>query len=112
MGLLISEQEEILINEGYFSQVTMGLKIHPHQNIDVTLKKHSYPGYLNFIRKCKKKEDLDYLRRDVYQGKTEFLKIRDRIEKINKLGKCKETEKYYDGINKKFISKGITPSRL
>lgn len=71
----------------------MGFKIHPHQNLDVTLKKHEYPGYINFIKKVKDKKGLDYLARDINTGINTIKKIIEKME---------------NGKDTKYSSKGIT----
>ena len=97
-----------IIREGYFTQLTMSARIKPHQNLDETLKKHSYPGFLNCAKTLKTVEDLKYLKDDVYSALPTFEKIRQRIIKCNKMGECKETKSYYKNIQKMYISKGIT----
>ena len=96
-----------IFNEGFLSQVTMGAKIKPHQDLPETFKKHEYPGYLNYIKSCKKVEDLEYLRKDVTSGLHTFRTIRDRISKCQN-GETTENKNYYKGIKKKYIDKGIT----
>ena len=96
------------LSEGALNRVTMGFRISPHQNADVTLKKHEYRGFLNLIKKTNDIDDLKYLRNDIHQGINLFSRIGERIDKCNKLGKCNETKTYYDGIKKKYIDKGIT----
>jgi len=98
----------IFLNEGFINQAFMGLRIHPHQNIDETFKKHKYEGYLNLINRTKKLDDLIYIRKDIYLGLSTFKKVGDRIEKCSKLGECDETKNYYKGIKKKYLDKGIT----
>lgn len=83
-----------IFNEYSIGQVFMGLKIHPHQNLDKTLKTHQYPGFLNFVKKTNKIEDLNYLRQDVHQG-------------INDINKIKNKIKNKDQSNK-WVKKGIT----
>ena len=97
------------VNEGFLSQLTMGAKIKPHQDLPETFKKHEYPGYLNYIKSCNKVEDLEYLRKDVTSALHTFRTIRDRIDKVNKYGVgLPETRAYYAAIKKKYIDKGIT----
>ena len=98
----------IFLNEGFINQTFMGLKIHPHQNIDETFKKHKYEGYLNLINRTKKVNGLEYIRKDIYLGISQFKKIGERIEKCSRLGECDETKNYYNGIKKKYLDKGIT----
>jgi hypothetical protein len=71
----------------------MGFKIHPHQNLDVTLKKHEYPGFINFIKKQKNIEDLNYIGRDINTGINTIKKIIEKME---------------NGKDTKYSSKGIT----
>ena len=93
--------------EGYLNQVAMGFKIKPHQNLDETLKKHEYPGYLNLVKSCKKVEDLEYLRKDL--NLNTFNIIKDRIEAVNKYGvDAPETKRFGKNIKKMYIDKGIT----
>lgn len=101
-------EESSIMNEGFWNQLSMGIKIKPHQTLDVTLKKHSYEGFLNLIRSTKKVEDLKYLRNDVHICINTIKTISARIDKCNKLGECKETASYYKGIKKMYIDKGIT----
>lgn len=99
--------EEEFLNEGHLNRVTMGFQIKNHQNLDVTLKKHSYPGYLELIKKQNNIEDLKYLRSDVNISINLVKNIKQRIEKVKKYGDCGETHRYYKKINE-YIQKGIT----
>jgi hypothetical protein len=97
------------LNEGFLNRVTLGLKIKPHMDTHEILKKHSYPGFVDAINKTNDIEDLKYLKKDCnYACNEEFKKIKDRIAKCKKLGKCKETQNYYDGIYRMYINKGVT----
>lgn len=101
------ENMQYIMQEGYLSQLFMGLNPNNRQDIVTTFKKHSNEKYLNAIRSCKKIEDLEYLRRDSNMGDRQLKIIYDRMVKCEKLGYCKETEKYYDGIKKLYIDKGV-----
>ena len=90
------------------NKVIMGFKIHPHQNLDETLKKHSYEGYLNFIKNKADLSDIEYIRKDYQLGLNTMKKIRNRMDLINKEGLSNNTKKYYKGIKSKYIDKGIT----
>lgn len=96
------------VEEGFLNQLTMGLQIKPHQDLATSLKKHEYPGFLNLIKKTNNIDDLKYLRNDINTGISMINRITERITKCNKLGEVNETKSYYKGINKKYISKGIT----
>lgn len=98
---------DISLNEGYLNQLSMGFKIHPKQKLEETLKKHTYEGFLNLVKKTKKAEDLEYLRKDVYTVIPTIKKISERIINCKKLGECKETQSYYKNIKKKYLDKGI-----
>lgn len=112
LDLLITEASTIeYIDRRYLEEsnkVLMGFRIKPQQNIDETFKKHSYQGYLDFIKNKADLSDIDYLRKDYQQGLATFKRIKERIEKVEKLGDCKETSGYYKGIKSKYIDKGIT----
>lgn len=69
-----------IITEGFWNQAVMGYKIHPHQNLEETLKKHEYPGILNFAKKQKDIGDLKYLRQDAYIGIKTVEKIKIKIQ--------------------------------
>lgn len=96
-----------ILNENYFDRVFVGFKIKPHQNLDETLKKHEYPGYLNYINNCTKLDVLEDFRQDNNIGTEQIKKIRDRISKCQN-GETKENKNYYKGIKKMYIDKGIT----
>lgn len=112
--LIVNEK---VIEEGTFNQVIMGFKIHPHQNLEQTLKVHKYPGYINLINKINNKDDLDYIRKDINQGIRTIEKIKEKIiskdqsNKYVKLGitekDCNETIKWFDTVAKKAISDKI-----
>lgn len=95
------------INEGYFNQVMMGLDSRNRQDIITTFKTHKNEKYVRAIRTVKKTEDLEYLRRDNASGLTLFKKIYTRMKKIEQVGLCDETRKYYKGI-KLYMDKGVT----
>ena len=117
LGIIESSNEEVeYLNEGKLKQIFMGLSIRPHQNIDVTLKKHEYPGYLNYIKKCKDIDDLKYLRRDISQGINTINTIMSKIEKgtdtkFSKKGitvkDCKATIKWFEDVARKTINDRI-----
>lgn len=104
------EFDDILdvVSEGFASQLLMGLDPRNRQDIVVTLKKHSNEKYLNLIKRTKKKEDLLYLRKDLNMGISQYKKILSNIKKCEELGDCEETERFYDGIKKLYMNKGIT----
>lgn len=89
-----------IIQEGSINRVFMGLKIHPHQDIIETLKKHEYQGYLNLIKKQKDIEDLRYIRSDIYSGIKLCEKAKDIIQD--------DGTKYPNRENSKYIKAGIT----
>ena len=89
-------------------RATFGLKIKPHQDLVTSFKLHRYQGYLDFINSLDDPDDLKYMRQDINMGLNQFDLIAERIDKCQKLGLCKETKKYYDGIYKMYISKGVT----
>lgn len=86
--------------EGKISKITMGFRIHPHQDLVETLKKHEYPGYLNFVNKCKDIDDLKYLRQDTHQGINTIKRIREII--------ADDGTKYKNRDNSKYVKAGIT----
>ena len=90
------------------NKVILGFRIHPHQNLDETFKKHQYLGYLNFIKTKADKNDIEYLRKDLNIGLKDMQKIRNRIAAIEKYGDNEETHNYYKGIKSKYIDKGIS----
>lgn len=97
------------INEyGQFQKATLGFKIKPHKNLEQILKDHKYEGILNLAKTTNKLGDLEYLRKDYQSGKTLFKTLIVRIDKVNKLGLCKETKPYYKSIKKLYIDNGIT----
>ena len=95
------------LNENYFDRVVVGFKIKPHQNLDETFKKHEYPGYLNYIKNCKKLDVLEDFRKDNNVGTNQMKTIRDRISKCQN-GETSENKRYYKGIKKMYIDKGVT----
>lgn len=102
------ENSDEVLNEGFFNQLSMGFKIHPKQDLIETLKKHSYEGFLNLVKKTNKIDDLVYLRKDTNTVFPTIKKISERITKCKKLGECKETQSYYKNIKKKYIDNNIT----
>lgn len=97
-----------LINEGKINQITMGLKIKPHLNIEQIFKSHKYPGLLNLVEETNSLDDLLYLRSDYHTGLRQFETIKTRIDMCEKLGDCDKTKNFYKGIKKKYLDKGIT----
>ena len=112
------EDGEIL-NEGdyTFGQAIMGFRISPHQNLDKTLKTHQYPGMLNLVKKLKKVEDLQYLRKDTNQGISTIQTIREKIKEGDPSNKwvkkgitvqdCNLTIKWFKEVLLKEISNRI-----
>lgn len=92
MSLYNSLMEMVLDESSTLNRATFGFKIHPHQNIDKTLKKHEYPGLLKFYSTIKDMDDIKYMRNDLNSA-------------INYCKKCKEG-KYPKA--KEFAKKGIT----
>lgn len=92
MGKYLEDKEldsvlEAYFNEGKLNRITMGAKIHPHQNLDETLKKHEYPGLLNFANKQKDIDDLKYLRSDANSGLRTIDKIKKAIQEKDEKNK-------------------------
>ena len=75
-----SYKENIIEESSTLHKALFGFRIHPHQNLEVTLKKHEYLGLLNFIRKLNDEDDLRYMRSDAYNGIRTINKIRDKID--------------------------------
>ena len=110
MSLYNSLLEMVMVDEAsWLDKVTLGFKIKPHQNLDETLKKHEYPGFLKVCKEAKDIEVVHYLRQDINIGLNDIKSIRDRIDKINKLGDDHpQVKNYVKGIKSKYIDKGIT----
>jgi hypothetical protein len=104
---MINEEIDNYNESSTLNRATFGFKVYPHQTLVETIKKHEYPGYLNFIKKCKNKSDLQYLRKDAYQGINTISKIRERIKTIEDEGQSARTKNYYRAIKSKYIDKGI-----
>lgn len=99
---------ESAIQEGHFNQVFITRYRKPYLKPEQFYKMHQYPGMLNMVKHVNTIEDLNYLKRDYVVGKRTITLIKERIDKCNKLGDCKETHSYYNGIKKQYIDKGIT----
>lgn len=107
---------DIYIHEKYLDQLAMPLKIKKYNKkygIDINgyasvLKIHGNPGFKKLIEDTDNIEDLKYLKNDLRIAIRNIEKIKTRISKCKELGECKETKIYYNGINKMYISKGIT----
>ena len=93
-----------VFGDGY---IILAFKIEPHQSLEESFKKHSYPGYLNLINKCNDLEDLEHLKKDAELGSTRFDIIAKRIDKC-KDGENEENSSYYKYIKKHYIDNGIT----
>lgn len=91
---------QIIEESSTFNKALMGFRIHPHQNLEETLKKHEYQGYLNFINKIKDPDDLKYLRTDVWQGIHTIEKIKEII--------ADDGSKYKNRDKNKYVKAGIT----
>lgn len=72
------------------------------------LKKHYNPGFRRLIDKLDEEADLIYIKRDHATLLTTIPKIRERIELCNKYGECDKTKKFYKGIKRDYIDKGVT----
>ena len=96
------------MEEGKANQAVMYFKIHNKQNLKKIFKNHEYPGLLNLVKKTKKLEDLQYLKKDYYMGKNTFEKILKNIKNCEQLGDCEKTKNYYKGIKRKYLDNGIT----
>lgn len=85
-----------------------------HNNISVHVdpvkfnKEHKWDRWIEVIQKIKYKKDLETMRREVNVSIYTYDKIAERVEKIEKLGECKETAPYYKSLKKNYIDKGIT----
>lgn len=96
MSLYDSLLEMVIVDEAsWLYKATLGFKIKPHQNLDETLKKHEYPGFLKLCKEAKDIEVVHYLRQDISVGISTIKKIRERINNG-------------DSRVKKFTDKGIT----
>ena len=96
-----------IVESSTLNRAKFGFLIKPHQNIDETLKKHKYEGYLKFCKSLKNIDDLKYMRSDTNMGINTYRKIGERIE-LCKSGKNDKNKGYYDGIKKQYMDKGIT----
>ena len=93
---------------GFIDKVLLPFKIKDHKKLKQILKDHKYEGLLNYAKTTKKLGDLEYLKKDYQSGKTLFKTLIVRIDKVNKLGLCKETKNYYNSIKKLYIDNGVT----
>lgn len=105
--------DDDILEEGKLNRVFMGFKIHPHQKLEVTLKKHEYHGYINLIKKQKDIEDLNYIGRDISTSINTIKKIMEKIKngtdtKYSDKGitvkDCEATIKYFKTVARKAIS--------
>jgi hypothetical protein len=113
IGIKKERESYTVLDEGKIGRIFMGLKIHPHQNLDVTLKKHEYPGFINFIKKQKDIEDLNYIARDINTGINTIKKIIEKMEndkdtKYSSKGitvkDCQLTIEWFQNVAKKAVS--------
>ena len=105
------------MNESSFlSKLTLQSKISKYNKANGTnvhdmadlLKHHGNPGLVNYVKNSKDIEEIEYIRDDTRTMKPTLYKIRERIDIINQKGECKETSKYYKGIKKLYLDKGVT----
>lgn len=102
--------------EGVINQLKMPSKIKkfnrkngtPVNNLGDYIKLGGNPGFNNLVKECDDLDDLAYLLADINSIIPTIKIVKERIDKCNKLGDCEETKYYYKGINKLYISKGIT----
>lgn len=109
----IYELEELLDESSALSKATLGLRINgidalTGKGVYNVLKEHGNKKFLAYVQKSKDIDELRYLRRDTMQSVAFFDKLVERIQKSEKLGECEETKKYYKGIKKMYLDKGIT----
>lgn len=109
MALWDSLMEMVIDESSTLHRATFGFRIKNRQNLDVTLKKHSYMGYMDFLKTIKDLDDINYMRQDINITINTIKTIRDRIEKINRLGENDPAVRnYVKNIKSKYIDKGIT----
>lgn len=96
------------IHESYLGKVFMGFKIKPHQSLEESFKKGKYEGLMNYINNSKSVDNITYLRNDARTGINQVKKVAERIDKVQKEGLTKETQKYHTVIYNNFIKNGIT----
>ena len=65
MSLYNALMEMVIDESSTLNRATFGFKIKPHQNLDETLKKHEYPGLINFYKTIKDLDDINYMRNDI-----------------------------------------------
>lgn len=83
-----------------------GIDIH---DMATYIKHHGInPGWVHLVENDTDIEWLKYLKVDTRSSISTVRTIGDRIDKCNDLGLCPATKPYYKGINKLYISKGIT----
>lgn len=106
--------ENAIIDNGVYETIDeskkfhLYLKIHNKQRLTKILKKHEYPGILGLVKKTKKLEDLQFLKKDYYNAISTFKRILHNMKNCEQLGDCEKTKNYYKGIKSKYFDKGIT----
>ena len=88
----INESKEMNIKHiiEHPEDIFVGLKIHPHQDLVQSFKKHSYPGLLDYVNTRTKLHDVEYIVKDTkLSGGNTVKTIIDRMEKVEK-GQCTE----------------------
>ena len=106
------------IEEGYLNQLFMSVPIKaynaknktPINNMGDLLKYHKNPGLVNYVKNCKKIEDLRYIKKDSgsHMIIPQIKVIKERISLCKELGECDKTKSYYKGIKKLYLDRGIT----
>ena len=86
----------------------MLFRIKGRKSIDQIFKSHKYEGLLDLVKKTKDLDDLYYMRQDYHVGIGQFERILKNIRNCEKLGNCSETKRYYKGIKKMYLDKGVT----
>lgn len=90
----------------YYRQLGMDA---PNGLVDIIKRFKGYnAGMMRMVQQDTDLSFLKYLRTDTQTLITTINIIGPRIDKCKKLGDCKETHTYYKGINKLYISKGVT----
>lgn len=84
----------------------LGFKIKPHQNLWESAKKHSYPGFLEFVKKCNDVDDLKYLLKDTSTAYPALNKMADKLDDAKK--NPAPDDRGYRAVKKEFIDRGIT----
>ena len=72
------------------------------------LKSHKYEGLLDLVKRTNNLDDLYYFRQDYHVGIGQFERILKNIRNCEELGECPTTRRYYKGIKKMYLSKGVT----